>query len=375
MLRVAAGVLLRSGSVLLCRRGPDGRHPGMWEFPGGRLEPGETPQEALRRELKEELCVDAEVGDELERRTHAYDDLTVELTAFMVLRFTGKPKATVHDQLAWVPAKDLLSYDLLPADLPIAQALAAHRRRDRYTGTHPKTFREKYKERAGDPEELAKAKARGSTPAGTHLPVMLAETLDALAPLKGSVVLDCTLGWGGHAEALLAAGARVIGLDRDRVELGRTTRRLASSGLETFHADFAGAPGVLKRLGLSGVDGVLADLGVSSMQLERPERGFSYKHDGPLDMRMDPTRGETAYEWLKGVSEEKLSKVLADYGEEPDAPRVAAALRSLARKGKLPKTTRALAEAVAVAKGLTAGSLRKKDASSFHPAARTFQAL
>ena len=247
-----------------------------------------------------------------------------------------------------------------------------HRRRKRYSGTHPRRFDEKYKELGADPEAVAKAKARGSTPAGTHIPIMLAEVLEALSPLEGAAVLDCTLGWGGHAEALGRRGAQVIGLDRDALELERTATRLKDAGVSvrTFHTNYAGAAKVLRDCGLDGVDGLLADLGVSSMQLDRPERGMSFKNDGPLDMRMDTSRGETAAQWLRRADEAEIAGALALYGDEPDAAAVAAAV-----KARPPKTTWGLVEAVRAAKKLEAGALKKKTAFSSHPAARTFMAL
>ncbi|MBI5594698.1 MAG: 16S rRNA (cytosine(1402)-N(4))-methyltransferase RsmH [Elusimicrobia bacterium] len=252
------------------------------------------------------------------------------------------------------------------------EAPVPHRRRKRYAGTHPRRFDEKYKELGADPEAVAKAKARGSTPAGTHIPIMLPEVLEALGPLEGAVALDCTLGWGGHAEALAGRGASVIGLDRDASELQRTGARLKAAAVEvrTFHANYAGAAKVLRECGLDGVDALLADLGVSSMQLDRPERGMSFKADGPLDMRMDASRGDTAAQWLRKADESEIAEALARYGDEPDAAAIAAAI-----KARPPKTTWGLVEAVRSAKALAAGSLKKKTAFSSHPAARTFQAL
>jgi 16S rRNA (cytosine1402-N4)-methyltransferase len=379
-LLVSAGVILRSGGVLLARRAPGRRHAGQWEFPGGRVEPGESPQEALKRELREELGIEAVVGEEVSRTRHAYDDGEIELAAFFVKQFTGTPTLKDHDQLAWVTARDLPRYDLVPADVPVAEKVAAHRRRDRYTGTHPKSFTEKYKELAADPDAVAKAKARGSTPAGTHLPVMLAEVLEALAPLESARVLDCTLGWGGHAAELARrAGPKgsLIALDRDGEELARTEARLRAQGLgiTARQCDYAGARAVLGALGWTGVDALLADLGVSSMQLDRPDRGMSLKFDGPLDMRMDRSRGLTAAQWLRTVGEARVAEALARFGDEPDAAKIAAALARLAAEGRSPKTTRQLAAAVTEAKGLGKDRVRKTDAFAPHPATRTFQAL
>ena len=380
MIPVCAAVVLRSGMVLLARRGPGRRHAGKWEFPGGRIEEGETPAAALARELREELGIEAEIGAELARTRHAYDFGEIELIALLVPKFAGELKLVDHDKIAWVEARRLREYDLAPADVPIAEAVAAHRRRKRYKSTHPRTFEEKYKELGADPDAMAKAKARGSTPAGAHLPIMVNEVLEALSPLAGKKILDCTLGWGGHAAELArAAGPEgsLIGLDRDGEELARAETRLRERGaaIVARQADYAGARQVLNDLGLDGVDALLADLGVSSMQLDRPERGMSFKNDGPLDMRMDRSRGKTAAEWLAAASEVEIADALARYGDEPSAAKIAAELAALARAGRAPKTTFELASAVGVAKGLGADRFAKKDASAKHPAARTFQAL
>ena len=380
MIPVCAAVILRSGMVLLARRAPGRKHAGKWEFPGGRIEAGETPAAALARELREELGIEAEIGAEAARSRHAYDFGEIELIGLFVTKFTGEIKLVDHDKIAWVEARRLLEYELAPADVPIAEVVAAHRRRKRYKSTHPRTFEEKYKELAADPDAIAKAKARGSTPAGTHVPIMLTEILEALAPLAGKTILDCTLGWGGHAAELARAAGpdgKVIGLDRDGEELARTEARLRDRDIIIIarQTDYSGAAQVLTELGLDGVDALLADLGVSSMQLDRPERGMSFKNDGPLDMRMDRSRGRTAAEWLAAASEPEIADVLARYGDEPDAGKIAAALAALAARGRAPKTTAELAAAVGDAKGLGEERIVKKDASAKHPAARTFQAL
>lgn len=380
MIIVCAGVLLKSGQVLLARRGPGMRHAGKWEFPGGRVEPGEAPAAALARELREELGIEAVVGPETARSRHTYDFGEIELIAFLVPKFSGELKPVEHDALAWVEARRLLEYDLTPADVPIAEIVSTHRRRQRYKGTHPRSFPEKYKELAQDAEAIAKAKERGSTPAGTHIPVMLQEVLAALEPLAGAKVLDCTLGWGGHAEELarrVGPGGSVTGLDKDGEELEQAERRLKALGLTILarRSDYADAKEALAALGVGAVDALLADLGVSSMQLDRPERGMSFKLDGPLDMRMDRSRGKTAAEWLASASESEIRDALARFGDEPDAEAIAAKLAALAAEGRAPKTTGELATAVSLAKGLGAARFRKKDAFARHPAARAFQAL
>jgi 16S rRNA (cytosine1402-N4)-methyltransferase len=228
-----------------------------------------------------------------------------------------------------------------------------HVRRKRYRGTHPRSFSEKYKEH--DPErykeDLAKVLARGDTPAGSHRSIMVAEVLEALSPRSGEVAVDATLGYGGHATAILKAilpGGRLLGFDRDPVELERTTNRILASGVprEAFvpvHANFSTLREGLEDSGCAGMDVFLADLGLSSMQIDDPDRGFSFKQKGPLDMRMDPGRGQSAREFLAGVSEEGLRAVLEANADEAGAPAIAHAI--VLRRGKL-ATTRDLAEAI-----------------------------
>jgi 16S rRNA (cytosine1402-N4)-methyltransferase len=361
-----AAVVLRSGAVLLSRRSD-----GKWELPWTRAQAGETPEDAVRRACAD-LGLAATVGAEAARAGEA--------VAFLVPKFTGELESAVLETTAWVEARRLLERDLIAEHVELARVVASHRRRDRYKGTHPRRFEEKYKELAGDPEAAAKAQARGSTPAGAHLPIMVKEILAALEPLEGAAVLDCTLGWGGHARALArrtGPSGRVVALDRDGEELERTAARLAAEGVEIacIHADFAGAAATLRERGVEAVDALLADLGVSSMQLDRPDRGLSFKNDGPLDMRMDRSRGVTASQWLKTVAQEELSRALARYGDEPDAAKIAAALASLRARGRSPETTFELAAAVGAAKGLGEGRRTKKDAFAAHPATRTFQAI
>jgi 16S rRNA (cytosine1402-N4)-methyltransferase len=211
-----------------------------------------------------------------------------------------------------------------------------HRRRPRYAGKHPRRFAEKYKELAPDqyPDIAARVLASGKTPAGSHVPIMVAEVLGALAPRPGEVVVDCTLGHGGHATSLLHAvrpGGLLIGLDVDPVELPKTEARLRGLGFgaEVFRAhrsNFAGLPQALAAEGLPGADAVLADLGLSSMQLDDPRRGFTMKTAGPLDMRMNPSRGQPASAWLSTVGPARLAGVLEECADEPHAALLAAAL-------------------------------------------------
>ena len=246
-------------------------------------------------------------------------------------------------------------------------------RRKRYAGTHPRRFEERYKEleAARFPEQAAKIRAQGRTPAGSHVPVMLAEVLAALEPRDWQTFLDCTLGFGGHTEAIAPRVARTIALDVDAEEQARTVARLAARGItiHAHHANFAGIAKVLKAEDLLGVDLLLADLGVSSMQLDRPERGFSFKNSGPLDMRMDRSRGKTAAEFLRETSEEELARILREFGDEPDAAKIAAAI-----KAAPPQTGLELTTLVLRTKGM-APRHRQKSPGDTHPATRVFQAL
>jgi 16S rRNA (cytosine1402-N4)-methyltransferase len=224
-------------------------------------------------------------------------------------------------------------------------------RRPRYRGKNPRRFEEKYKER--DPqrygETIAKVLASGKTPAGTHRPVMVQEILEVLAPEPGAIAIDCTLGYGGHAQEILARispGGRLLGLDADPIELPKTEARLRSLGYgpEEFSAcrsNFAGLPQVLAKAGLTGADLILADLGVSSMQIDDPSRGFSTKQAGPLDMRMNPARGQSASAFLRGIDAEKLTRLLEENSDEPHSERLATALA-----GKSFPTTLSLSTAI-----------------------------
>jgi 16S rRNA (cytosine1402-N4)-methyltransferase len=231
---------------------------------------------------------------------------------------------------------------------------SSHQRRPRYRGKNPRSFHEKYKEhRPSDfPETISKVLGAGKTPAGSHRPILLPEILEVLAPRPGEFAVDCTLGYGGHAEAILARiapGGHLLACDSDPIEGARTCERLRASGYaaDVFtweRRNFAGLAALLATRRPGGADLVLADLGVSSMQLDRPERGFSVKLDGPLDMRMNPMRGRSAAEWLFQVPPDQLSRALAENADEPRAERLAALLA-----GRSFASTKALATAVAVA--------------------------
>ncbi len=223
-----------------------------------------------------------------------------------------------------------------------------------------------------------------NTPPGQHRPVLLDEVLAVLDPRPGQVLVDATVGWAGHsAEMLRRLGpdGRLIGMDLDGENLPRARERLESVGgsFALHHANFAGLPAVLAAEGVPQVDGVLADLGMSSMQVDDPERGFSYARPGPLDMRMDRSRGRTAAQLLAELPPEQLVQALGEFGDEPEAGRIVAALVR-ARGPGFPQTTAELARLVmeAVQPGSSVRGWRLHPARhrwNLHPAARTFQAL
>lgn len=258
---------------------------------------------------------------------------------------------------------------------------SGHRRRPRYPGKNPRTFQERYKERAPEkyPEMEAHIRAQGRTPAGAHVPVLLTEVIACLDPQPGNVVVDCTLGYGGHARALLervGAEGRLIGIDTDGEEITRTTARLAGAGtLKTFHTNFAGLGRIVAAEAPGGADVILADLGVSSMQLDDPARGFSYKQSGPLDMRMDHRIGKSAADLLAELPEEELADAFAGLSDEPDAAGIARAI--LIHRARKPiRDTHDLVRVVFEAKGVPyPWRPRGEAARALHPAALTFQAL
>jgi 16S rRNA (cytosine1402-N4)-methyltransferase len=204
-----------------------------------------------------------------------------------------------------------------------------------------------------------------------HQPVMRDEVVSFLAPRPSGVYCDATLGYAGHARAILEASApdgRLVGVDRDPAAIAAAAEALRGFGdrVTLVHAPFSRLRQVLEEARALPLDGCLIDLGVSSPQLDQPERGFSFRHDGPLDMRMDPTSGETAAEYLRRVTEQELEAVLRDFGEERYAGRLARAIVA-ARDREEIRTTSALAALVA---RTVPSHERRKD-----PATRTFQAL
>lgn len=203
-----------------------------------------------------------------------------------------------------------------------------------------------------------------------HITVLRGEAAALLAPVPGRRVLDGTLGGGGHSEALLDRGALVIGTDQDPRALEAARARLTRFGdrFTAVHANFRDARGVLDSLGIDAVDGALVDLGVSSPQLDVSERGFSFAHGGPLDMRMDTTRGETLGEWLESHDEYEIARVIRDYGEDPSAKRIARAVKKAMTEGSI-RDTRALAEVVS---GAIPRAIWPRQ---IHPATKAFQAF
>jgi len=223
-----------------------------------------------------------------------------------------------------------------------------------------------------------------STPKGEHRPVLLEDVLAVLNPQPGQVVVDCTVGWAGHAVELLrriGTTGRLIGLDLDGENLPRARERLTALGypFALHHGNFAGLPAMLAAEGLETVDAILADLGMSSMQVDEQERGFSYVRDGSLDMRMDRTRGRTAAELLATISESDLHQALEELGDEPEATRIAAAIVAARQIEPIRRTgdlSRLIMELLHGGEKSQAWRLHPSPTRwHIHPAARTFQAL
>lgn len=207
------------------------------------------------------------------------------------------------------------------------------KRRVRYKGKNPRGFHEKYKELQPDryPDDVAKVLSGGKTPAGTHRPIMVEEILRVLKPAPGETAVDCTLGYGGHATELLKAvqpGGRLLAIDADPIELPKTEARLRALGfppesLVTRRTNFAALPKFLAEVGSDGAEVILADLGLSSMQIDDPLRGFSYKTAGPLDMRMNPERGRPVSALLSDLTVTVLAQILETNADEPRAQELA----------------------------------------------------
>ena len=255
-----------------------------------------------------------------------------------------------------------------------------HKRRARYQGTHPKKFEEKYKELSPEhyPADVEAVLRRGQTPAGTHIPIMVREILEFLQIQPGQVGCDATLGYGGHAQRLLEqlqGRGHLYATDVDPVESEKTRLRLAGLGygpdlLTVRRMNFAEldrvAPGV-------PFDFVLADLGVSSMQIDDPKRGFTFKRDGPLDLRLDPTAGVTAAQRLRELDETELAALLVENADEPYADRIARAVAQSFKRGHRVDTTKQLADLVGNALSFLPAEERREAVKK--SCQRTFQAL
>lgn len=262
-----------------------------------------------------------------------------------------------------------------------------HKRRVRYRGTHPTKFEEKYKEL--QPEKYAatveKVIQKGGTPAGMHRSIMVAEVLQVLRIRPGEQGLDATLGYGGHTKAMLeqlSGKGCLYACDVDSEEAAKTTARLRSQGfgedlLKVRLQNFSTLGQLAAEVG--GFDFILADLGVSSMQIDNPARGFSFKTEGPLDLRMDPKHGEPAYVRLAALSKEELAGCFLDNADEPYAEAIAAELVRRRRKGQRIETTTALREAVETAvlsqREVAALAEREQAEAVKKSCARVFQAL
>lgn len=256
-----------------------------------------------------------------------------------------------------------------------------HRRRVRYKGTHPRTYEEKYKEL--QPEKYADTIAhvigKGKTPAGMHISICVEEILDFLRIQPGQQGLDATLGYGGHSARMLAClqgQGHLYALDVDTIEMEKTRERLARQGygpelLTIRHLNFANIDEIAAEAGL--FDFVLADLGVSSMQIDNPERGFSYKTEGPLDLRLDSSRGSTAAQRLREISQEELEGMLVENSDEPYAAQIARRVMFELKNGRPVDTTTRLRELIEAA--LAFLPERERAEAVKKSCQRTFQAL
>ena len=256
-----------------------------------------------------------------------------------------------------------------------------HKRRVRYKGTHPRNYNEKYKELNPEKygETIERVIQKGGTPAGMHISIMVQEILDFLQIQPGQRGLDATLGYGGHTSAMLKClkgEGHLTALDVDAIEMAKTEERLRNQGfgpdiLTIRRINFANIDEVAAQDGK--FDFILADLGVSSMQIDNPERGFSYKYDGPLDLRLDQTKGEPASERLKHVTKDELEGMLIENSDEPFAAEIAAVVMQELKKGHSVDTTVRLRELIE--KALVKVPAAERGEAVKKSCARTFQAL
>ena len=257
-----------------------------------------------------------------------------------------------------------------------------HKRRVRYKGTHPKTYAEKYKEH--QPEKYAdtieKVIRKGSTPAGMHLSIMVQEILDILQIQPGQNGLDATLGYGGHTRRMLEqlqGTGHICALDVDPIEIEKTKERLkqavyGTDRLTIIQENFANIDQIAQVHG--PFDFILADLGVSSMQIDNPDRGFSYKIEGPLDLRLNPEKGIPAAERLKELTQEELEGMLVENSDEPYAAQIAAEVTRKLRRREPIETTTQLRETIERALSFLPENQEKKELIK-KTCQRTFQAL
>lgn len=256
-----------------------------------------------------------------------------------------------------------------------------HKRRVRYKGTHPRTYQEKYKEH--NPEKykdtIEKVIRKGSTPAGMHISIMVKEILDFLQIKPGQKGLDATLGYGGHTRAMLEqlhGEGHLCSLDIDPIEMEKTRKRLQDAGygeeiLSIVQKNFAYIDEVAEEYG--PFDFMMADLGVSSMQIDNPERGFTYKQEGPLDLRLNPQAGTSAAERLKEVTQDEFEGMMVENSDEPYAAEIAKTVMNHLRRGQAIETTVQLKEAIEEALSFLPEKERKDAVKK--SCARVFQAL
>ena len=255
-----------------------------------------------------------------------------------------------------------------------------HKRRVRYKGTHPRSYKEKYKELNPEKyqDDVAKIMQGGKTPAGMHISIMVDEILEFLQIQPGQIGLDATLGYGGHSRCMLEqlqGQGHLYATDVDPIESEKTRARLEALG---FGPDIL----TIRRMNFANLDQVapdqkfdfvLADLGVSSMQIDNPDRGFTFKHDGPLDLRLDPTSGVTAAQRLRELDEDELAAMLVENSDEPYAEKIARAVMRVYQRGGSIDTTRQLAAIVEGALSFLPPAERKEAVKK--SCQRTFQAL
>ncbi|MBQ8231109.1 MAG: 16S rRNA (cytosine(1402)-N(4))-methyltransferase RsmH [Lachnospiraceae bacterium] len=260
-----------------------------------------------------------------------------------------------------------------------------HQRRVRYKGTHPRNYKEKYKELQPEKygETVQKVMQKGGTPAGMHISICVKEILDFLEIKPGQKGLDATLGYGGHSSKMLECltaekveGSHLYALDIDPIEIVKTTERLRAKGygadvLTILKMNFADIDQVAAQAGK--FDFILADLGVSSMQIDNPDRGFSYKTEGPLDLRLNPEKGISAAERLKKVDQEELTGMLIENADEPYAAEIAKAVVTTLKRGGVIETTTQLRNVIEETLAFIPAAERKEAVKK--SCQRTFQAL